>query len=660
MAVIAGACAPTPTTTSPPPSSAFCSLWNSEPTAPPAADNPVLVQTDVVATAAVASRTGTSCSDSNAAVDLSGATLAEGDTVPTQLPAQGSASPADSTGSTTSVATTGPQLAAGAAVLQNVSITSFSVSIGAHGITISGALAVTLSGQTSSILFSGTLASLNSWSVSLSSTALNIPGLTVAPLSFSGTLSSVNGVKSLSLSASAPSLKTGDISVTNASLVIKAGDATGVSALATGRVSVGPSTANGSVQVAFDPVGTLVSANVQLAVSLVGEQPDGQLSELDGNVSLVGNSTQTNVTFSASGHLGATVINQASGSLTLGPDSAAFSGVFDVAQGSNTVRFDGSVNFDGLDASFPSFSLQGAGQVSGTLSDGSVVALNGSIDASSSNGSTNFNVDGDIQVGSVHATGTANVQVNGAVTSVSITGSLNTPSFAGSVSGSFTLNKGVATAVNIDAGLSDPVNLGGVTVTSAHLDITSSGGPLTFSVEGAFTVGTTASLTGTATATLAPDGTLISLTGAANGSMALDSWGVATFSGKLSVTGGVVTVSGSATVSGTNFPLGVTLAGSFTQALGSQSWTFAGGGALNLGPISVASAHLNFSHDAGMNADHVGFYFSILFIPTYFELNIKLDPAGGCDNIKIVGGSFLAAPALLLVLPALVNCPVSL
>ena len=61
-----------------------------------------------------------------------------------------------------------------------------------------------------------------------------------------------------------------------------------------------------------------------------------------------------------------------------------------------------------------------------------------------------------------------------------------------------------------------------------------------------------------------------------------------------------------------------------------------------------------------MNADHVGFYFSILFIPTYFELNIKLNPSGGCDNIKIVGGSFLLAPALLLVLPALVDCPVSL
>jgi hypothetical protein len=654
--VVAGSCTPTPTTPSTP--SAFCTLWSTEPTAPPAADNPVLVQTDVVATAASASRTGSSCTDPSAAVNLGGATLAEGQAVTTQLGGTGSATPADA--QPTSVATTGPQLAAGAVVLQNLQITSFSVSIGSQGITIKGSVAVTLSGAVSTLSFSGTLASLNSWSVTLASTAMNIPGLTVAPLSFSGTLSSVNGVKSLSLSANAPSLKTGDISVTNASLLVKAGDATGVSALASGRVTVGPSTANGSVQVAFDPMGTLVSANASVSVTLIGEQPNGQLSELDGSATLVGDATTTSATFSASGHLGSTIINQASGSLTLSPDAAAFTGVFDVAQGSNTVRFSGSVNFDGLSASTPTFLLQGAGQVSGTLSDGSVVALNGSIDANSSGGASNFTVDGDIQVGSVHANGTATVTVAGTQSTIQVSGALTSPGFAGSLAGSFTINKGVATAVDLSAGLSSPVVIGDTTVTSAHLDIHSSGGPLTFSVGGAFTVGTSASLTGSATAVLGPDGSLISLTGSANGNLALDTWGVATFSGSISVTTAAVTVTGTGSVTGTNFPLGVTLSGSFTEALGSQSWTFSGAGGLHLGPINVASARLNFAHDTGMNVDHVGFYFSILFIPTYFELNIKLNPSGGCDNIKIVGGSFLAAPALALILPALVDCPVSL
>ena len=55
-----------------------------------------------------------------------------------------------------------------------------------------------------------------------------------------------------------------------------------------------------------------------------------------------------------------------------------------------------------------------------------------------------------------------------------------------------------------------------------------------------------------------------------------------------------------------------------------------------------------------------GFYFSILGIPTYFEGDFYMRPAGGCEKVNITGGSFLMRPLLALVLPGVVGCPVNI
>jgi hypothetical protein len=61
-----------------------------------------------------------------------------------------------------------------------------------------------------------------------------------------------------------------------------------------------------------------------------------------------------------------------------------------------------------------------------------------------------------------------------------------------------------------------------------------------------------------------------------------------------------------------------------------------------------------------MRATRVGFYFSIIGIPTYFEGDFFLKAGGGCDKVNITGGSFLAKPILALVLPGVIGCPVNI
>ena len=55
----------------------------------------------------------------------------------------------------------------------------------------------------------------------------------------------------------------GDVSVTGATLKLNASPVTGVSATVAGSLKIGPSTASGTVNVAFDKAGALVSAKAR-------------------------------------------------------------------------------------------------------------------------------------------------------------------------------------------------------------------------------------------------------------------------------------------------------------------------------------------------------------------------------------------------------------
>lgn len=663
IALVAGvtaACAPSAPTT--PTSQQFCDFYNkveqkiadAPPEVPDAAaldNNAVLVKSEVVAAAAQTTVSGSNCTDSTAKVDLDQAVLAEGKEVPSE---QGNASSAPV------AAVTGDEISPQQPVLENVQIKALSASIAPTGITVRGNVAVRLSGQTSTIGFIGTLSNLNNWSVTLSSSALTIPGITSSPATFSGTLAVKNGVPTLSLTAAASSAKIGDVTVTGASINLVASPATGVTAAVQGNIKVGPSTAGGVVNVAFDKAGALVSAKADIQAHLVGTQAGGKKIDLTGSVKLEGNAQQTVASFSGSGIVGDLVVNQANGSLTLATNKATFVGVLDVQQGANYVRFNGSIVWDGITAYTPFLTLEGGGEFSGTLNDGQTVSVAGTVETTVVGGQIRAVVSGAFKVGTLKANGTAIVETNGATTTLFVDADLTNAGFAAKLEGAIIITDGRAETVQLDATVNGAVNLGDVTLTGATLSIRSSyGSPLDLSFSGGLKVGNRANLSGTVAASFGPNGALLSMTGQLAGSLTLDSWGLLNFNGSVVASPEQVTLSGSGGISLINFPLGVTFNGTFTSSLTQPSWSLNGSGKLRIASIEIASARLNLSQGVGMKATRAGFYFTLIGIPFYFEGDFYMKPTGGCEKINITGGSLLMRPLLGAILPGVVGCPVN-
>jgi hypothetical protein len=651
LALLAGvttACSSPAPPGGPSPTAQFCEFWDKVEEAPPAPDNAVLVKDEVVALAEDTTVTGSSCTDPGAEVALDGAVLAEGEEVPLE---QGTSNPE------TIAAVTGEEIGAGEPVLTNLTVQALSVEIGLNGITLRGNVNVTLSGVTSTIGFVGTLQDLDNWSISLSSSSFTIPGITVSPVVFAGTLRSTNGVPSLSLTANASSIKVGDISVTGASLNLTASPTTGVDASVTGTIKVGPSTASGTVAVVFDNAGAIVSAKADISARLRGTQAGGQPVDLTGTVKLDGNAQETVVTFSASGVVGDLVINEANGTLTLATNRATFIGVLDVASGPNFLRYNGTIVWDGITAT-PTLTLQAGGEFSGTLADGQTVSASGTLETEVFGGQIRTVLTGSFKVGTLKATGSAVVEINGATTVLYVDAALTDAGFTAALDGAVVITDGLAETVSLNAAVTGSVNLGDATLTGADLSITSSyGSPLDLSFSGGLAVGSEVALVGSLDASFGPNGTLLSLSGQASGSLDLDSW-VLDFNGNVVATPDQVTLTGNGSLAMVTFPLGITFNGSLSSKLTEPTWSLNGSGRLRIASIDVASARLSLSQTAGMKSTRTGFYFSILGIPTYFEGDFFLLPTGGCSKVNITGGSFLAKPLLALILPGVIGCPV--
>ena len=612
----------------------------------------VLVKDEVVAAAEETTVTGQECTDSGAKVELDGAVLAEGEEVPSE---QGNAA------SDPVAAVTGDEIAPEQPVLENVQIKALSASIGAQGITVRGNVAVRLSGQTSTIGFTGTLANLDNWSVTLSSSALSIPGITSSPATFSGTLKVTNGNPTLTLTAAATSAKIGDVTVTNSSIALTASPASGVTAAVQGNIKVGPSTASGVVNVAFDRTGKLISAKADISARLVGTQAGGKKIDLTGSVKLEGNATETVASFSGSGVVGDLVVNEANGSLTLATNKATFVGVLDVQQGANYVRFNGSIVWDGITAYTPFLQLEAGGEISGTLNDGQTVTVAGDMETTIVGGQIRAVVSGAFKVGTLKANGTAIVETNGATTTLFVDADLTNAGFAAKLEGAIIITDGRAETVQLDATVNGAVNLGDATLTGATLSIRSSyGSPLDLKFSGGLQIGSRANLSGNIAASFGPNGTLLSLDGQLTGSLTLDSWGLINFNGRVIASPEQVTLSGSGGITMTNFPLGVTFNGTFTSSLTVPSWSLNGSGKLRIASIEIASARLALSQGVGMRATRAGFYFSLIGIPFYFEADFYLKAGGGCDRVNITGGSFLMRPLLAIALPGVIGCPVNI
>jgi len=650
VAGVVASCTPTTTPGGPTPQQQFCEFWDKVEEAPPTENNAVLVKDEVVAMAEDTTVTGSECTASNAKVALDGATLAEGEEVLSEQ---------DNADSTKVAAVTGDTIEAGEPVLDNLSLQTLSAEIGLNGITVRGNVAVRLSGVTSTIGFVGTLSNLDNWSISLSSAGLTIPGITTTPVTFNGTLSVVNGVPSLSMTALASSVKIGDVSVTGASLKLNASPVTGVSVAVTGALKIGPSTANGTVNVAFDKAGALVSANAEINAHLVGTMAGGKKIDLTGSVKLDGNGKETVASFKAAGIVGDLNVNEANGSLTLAANKATFVGKLDVNQGGNFLRFDGTIVWDGITAYTPFLQLEGGGDISGTLDDGSTFAASGTLSTTIVGGQIRTELTGNFKLGALKLAGSAVVDINGPTTNLEIDADLVGAGFAARLGGVVTITDGRAELVTLDAVVTGSVNLGDLTVTGATLHIGSTyGSPLEMSFTGGLQVGTKANVNGSVKASFGPNGTLLSLVGDVNGSLALDGWNI-NFNGKVQASSEQVTLSGAGNVLMTNFPLGITINGSFTSSLTNPSWSLSGYGRVRIASIDVASARVSLSQGVGMKATRMGFYFNLIGINFYFEGDFYLKSGGGCDHVTITGGSFLMKPLLTLVLPGVIGCPVN-
>ena len=629
----------------------FCKFWDKVEETPPAPDNAVLVKDEVVAMAEDTTVSGAECTDPNAEVELDGAVLAEGEEIPSE---QGNAA------SEPVAAVTGEEIGSGAPVLENLSLTALSAEIGTFGIRVRGNVAVRLSGSTSTIGFVGTFSNLDNWSVSLSSSSFSIPGITTSPATFAGALVVRNGVPTLSLAATVSSAKVGDVTVTGASIDLVASPATGVSATVEGTIKVGPSTASGVVDVEFDRSGRLVHAEADITARLVGTQAGGKKIDLQGNLKLEGNATETVASFSASGVVGDLVVNEANGSLTLATNKATFVGVLDVQQGANYVRFNGSIVWDGITAYTPFLTLEAGGEFSGTLADGQTVSVAGTMETTIIGGQLRSVVTGNFKIGTLKASGTAIVEISGPTTTLSVDADLEDAGFAARLEGAVIITDGRAEVVNLDAVVTGSVDLGDVTLTGATLSIRSTyGSPLDLSFSGGLAVGSRANLTGSVKASVGPNGTLLSLDGQMSGSLQLDTWGVMNFSGSVVASPDQVTLSGSGSINTINFPLGVDFNGTFTSSLSSPSWSLHGSGRFRIASIDVATARLSLTQEAGMKATRVGFYFTLIGIPFYFEGDFYMKASGGCDRAVITGGSLLMRPLLRATLPGAIGCPVT-
>jgi len=220
---------------------------------------------------------------------------------------------------------------------------------------------------------------------------------------------------------------------------------------------------------------------------------------------------------------------------------------------------------------------------------------------------------------------------------------------------------GRAEQVQLDATVAGSVNFGDVTLTGATLRVRSQlGQPLSLSFSGGLKVGTRADVNGSFDATFGPNGTLLTLGGNISGPLALDSWAVVPFNGSVIATSEQVTLSGNGSINFSNFPAAITFSGSFTSSLTVPTWSLKGSGAFSLGPINVLNARLSLSRTAGMQATRLGFYFAIIGIPTYFEGDFYMKPAGGCDHVNITSGNIITRGLLKLVLPGAIGCDVNI
>jgi hypothetical protein len=650
LAALAPACTPDPGGGGPSNAQAFCDLWQTVEQAPPTADSAVLLKPGVVALADSTSMRGPDCNDPGSEIDLDGAVLAEGDEIPSER---------GDFGSEPVAAVTGDEVSETAPVLENVAIRNLAATIDANGIGVRGTVGLRISGVESQIGFVGSLRDVQNWSVSLSSSALQIPGITTGPATFAGTLESRNGAISLLLTANVPSARLGDVTVTSTTLTLRASTETGVEISVAGSVAVGPASASGTLYVEFDRAGGLVIAEADLDLALSGIQSDGSRIDLVGKLDVEGNAQETVATFSGTGNIGSLQVGLASGTITMSPNKAVFDGFVDVSQGPNFVRFDGSIVWDGEVAYTPFLVVEAGGEYSGTLENGQNVSIEGITETTIVDNQLVTVVRGDFEFGTIRASGEAVVDVFDNTTEFTVDADLVAAGFDADITGRVVMTDGVAELVELDVALRGTATIGDLELTVGSLSITTSGGgPLDIVFDGGVRIGDTATLFGSAEVVFGPEGTMMSLVGNVGGDVHLDGWDMNHVSGTIQATPEQVTVTADGEIRNTNFPFGIDADVTLTSSLTELDWLLEGNGQLILGPFNIADARIRMSNGEDLYAVRMGAYVQLGVFNIYVEGDLHLLPAGGCDHLQLTNGGLIAKTIVRNRLPEPLGCAV--
>ena len=658
VALAAGAvvsCTPPPPP-GPTPAQSFCSFWEEiaqrqKGDDPPAvlAAEAALVRGPLVAFAERTALDGASCSDPSAFVELDGAALAQGvEFVEPQGP------------STTArvVRVTGGEVSGGERLLGNVRVGALDAEVRADGVSVRGNTAVTVAGTTSTMGFSGTLQDAANWTVALSPTKFYLPRLSPEPFEFSGSLRVVGGVPTLELTAVATSVTVGDVVVGSATIDVVAAPSIGVRATVSGEIRVGSATVSGSIDIELDRTGALVSISAAISVRLQGQQADGSIIDLSGDLTIVGNTRDTAVTFIGSGSLGGQEVVEANGSLKLEVNQATFNGFLDLRSDAVTVRVDALIVWSGQVAYTEYLAVQGSGQYVGALDDGTEVSARGNVTVTDVGGVVVVTVDGDFRFGNLRARGSAIVDASGSTTALTVLDAeVVNSGYAAKLAGAVVLEDGRAVQVDLRGSVDGSVELGDAALQDAALTARSAnGGPLDIGFSGRLQIGDEVDGGADLRAALAPDGALISLNGTVNGNLLLDSWRVTGLTALVSAGIDQVTIDGSGTVSIS--VLKARLTGQFTSRANDPTWALTGFGTVTLGPLVLANARLRLTHTDGMQAIRAGFTVSLLGIPLYVEADFYLTADGQCSKVVTTGGGSIARSTAKAVLRQVLGCPV--
>ena len=524
-------------------------------------------------------------------------------------------------------------LAAGQVQAPSIEIATFNLDISLSGIRIYGTLRMTVNGVASIISFDGSFQDLENFSVTLNAPALNLPGIASAPISASGSLARVAGIDSFNFDAVVPSLTAGDLNLSNAAIHLAATTTTGLSAQIQGTLNAAGNSVSLALSAVFDANGQLTNINGSVALSFTGYDATRQPVRLNGQASFSGQASGIVASFSGSGTIGSTSVTQASGRIEINASGVVtITGLFDEVTKTGTVQFQGSIVFDGRNAT-PNLSAQLSGHYTGFTTAGDIVDIRGTITITR----TQTSISGSLQIGPLVGSGSAVVTTVGTGTALALNGTVNTGTINAGVTGVIVFEGNAVSSIDLNGRLKTAATIGNLSV-AGTISITSSGSGIAFNAAGDI-AGPGVAVSGSINFVVNGQGTLVSLRAGVNGSVSSGSLTVASFAGSLVADSNSATLTGFGTMQGPGVNFGaasgsVVISGGVTTLNLQGQVSITSGSKTVFGDFSIVNNEIEMAR--------VGIVLPpILIDPERVWARLRFNNAGTCVAFQTLEATFL-------------------